>query len=66
MQPLAASDAKTTTIVAGVVILGALFYLSKTTDHRWLKLIRRQRAHVQAQASEPPATSSSEGNAYLD
>ena len=66
VQPLAASDAKTTTIVAGVVILGALFYLSKTTDHRWLKLIRRKRAHVQVQASEPPATSSSEGNAYLD
>ena len=66
VQPLAAGDAKTTTIVAGIAILGALFYLSKTTDHRWLKLIRRKRAHVQAQDTEPPATSSSEGNAYLD
>jgi hypothetical protein len=66
VQPLAASDAKTTTIVAGVVILGTLFYISKATDHRWLKLIRRKQATVQVQKTEPHATGSSVGDSYLD
>jgi hypothetical protein len=50
-QPVTAGDAQTTLIVAAIVILGALFYMSKATGHPWMKLIRREEA-----APPPPAT----------
>jgi hypothetical protein len=42
VQPVNASDARSTLIAAGVVLLGALFYISRTTGHRWMNLLRRQ------------------------
>jgi hypothetical protein len=45
-QPLSTTDARTTTIVAVVVIIGALFYISRTTRHRWAGVLRGQPAPV--------------------
>lgn len=42
VQPVSSSTARTTTIVAVVVVLAALFYISHTTDHRWIRILRRQ------------------------
>jgi hypothetical protein len=41
-QSLSAGVARSTVIAAGVVVLAALFYISRTTGHRWINLLRRQ------------------------
>lgn len=53
VQPLLQNDAQTTMIVAGIVILGALFYISKATDHRWIHRFRPEKTVVQS--TTPPA-----------
>lgn len=40
VQPLPESDTRMTLIIAAVVVIGSLFYASKTTDHRWLPMLR--------------------------
>ena len=42
VQPLTETDYRMTIIVALVVILGVLFYISKTTDHRWIPILGRK------------------------
>jgi len=44
--PVSVSESRTTIIVAAVVVLGALFYISRTTDHRWISILRRQETSV--------------------
>ena len=39
-QQLSETDTRTTIIIAGMVIVGALFYISRATDHRWLVSLR--------------------------
>jgi hypothetical protein len=41
-QPLSVTDARTTSIVAVLVVFGALFYISRTTNHRWIGILRGQ------------------------
>ena len=48
VQPVNAEEAKSTLIIAAIVIIGALFYISKATGHRWINLIRREKVVVQA------------------
>lgn len=52
VQPLSASDARTTLIAVIIVVLGALFYLSSTNDHRWISASRRRKAVEQAAEQE--------------
>ncbi len=59
VQPLNENDARTTLIVAVLVILGALYYISKTTDHRWIAMIRRQ--VVPTPIAQPVVQSASAG-----
>lgn len=40
VQPLSAGDVQSTLIVVIVVILGALFFISRTTDHLLIKTLR--------------------------
>lgn len=42
VQPLGAGESTTTILGALLVIVAALFYLSRTTDHRWLNRFRRK------------------------
>jgi hypothetical protein len=42
VQPLPESDTRMTLIIAAVVILGSLFYASKTTGHRWISMLRNR------------------------
>ena len=42
VQPLSEYDAQTIMLAAAVVVLGALFYISHTTGHRWIGILRRQ------------------------
>jgi hypothetical protein len=42
VHPLSESETNMTLIAAGVVILGALFYISSSTGHAWLKMLRRR------------------------
>ncbi len=59
VQPLLPDDARTTMIVAAVVVLGALFYISRATDHRWINRFRPAKVVVPA---EQPATATPPGN----
>ncbi len=53
VQPVLASDAQATVIIAAIVILGALFYISKTTDHRWIPILGRKLASDRAAKLSP-------------
>lgn len=70
VQPLLENDARVTLIVAAVVILGALFYISKTTDHRWIPILGRKlasdRAAKLAAVVSPSAGQGQELRAYGD
>ena len=46
VQPVSGSTARTTLIVSAVVILATLFYVSNTTHHRWIGILRRQKTPV--------------------
>lgn len=52
VQALNADDSLTTLVVAAIAILGSLFYLSRSNDHRWMSASRRRRAFDQAIAQE--------------
>jgi hypothetical protein len=52
VQPLKTADSQTTLIAAVVVILGALFYISRTNGHRWISASRRKSAVDLAAAQE--------------
>lgn len=43
VQPLDVPQSRTIIIVAAIVILGMLFYISKVTSHRWINLFRGRR-----------------------
>ena len=47
VQPLIENDARTTMIVAAIVILGTLFYVSNTTGHRWIRRFRVEKASLE-------------------
>jgi hypothetical protein len=61
-QPLNANDARTTIIVAAVVILGALFYMSRATGHLWINTLRGKTAPAQASKPLVQSATSSQGS----
>ncbi|MBZ0296213.1 MAG: hypothetical protein K8L99_26880 [Anaerolineae bacterium] len=52
VQPLNAEDTRNTLLIAGIVILGSLFYLSSLNGHRWISPSRRKKALDQAAMKE--------------
>jgi hypothetical protein len=48
VQPASETDARLSLLGATLVILGALFYISRTTGHLWLPSSRRRQAAQQA------------------
>lgn len=42
VQPLNADETQTTLIVVAIVILGALYFISQTTEHQWIKTLRNR------------------------
>jgi hypothetical protein len=69
VQPLTETDYRVTIIAAFVVILGALFYISKTTDHRWIPILGRRVASDHAAklvVAKPEAAQGPELRAYGD
>jgi hypothetical protein len=46
VQPVSGDDARNTLMVAGIAILGALFFISNTTGHQWLKMLRGKTAVI--------------------
>lgn len=46
VQPVSASTARTTLIVTAVVVLAMLFYISNTTHHRWIGILRGQKMAI--------------------
>jgi hypothetical protein len=46
VESMSSDSAHTTAIVAVVIVLGALFYISHTTGHQWTNLLRRQETLV--------------------
>lgn len=59
VQPLIQNDAQTTMIVAVVVALGALFFVSRATGHRWVKRFMPAKAVVPV---VPPTVATPAGN----
>ncbi|MBZ0296215.1 MAG: hypothetical protein K8L99_26890 [Anaerolineae bacterium] len=71
VQPLTPDDARTTLIITAVVALAALYYISKTTGHRWISQLRRKEEVPQdTQPTAVPPTSKSnvgrDGRLYSD
>ena len=44
VQPLSADDIQSTLIFVVVVILGALYFISRTTEHQWITDLRQRQA----------------------
>ncbi|MBZ0301939.1 MAG: hypothetical protein K8J31_19480, partial [Anaerolineae bacterium] len=47
VNPVSADSSRTIVIVALVVVLGSLFYASRSTDHGWIRALRPQKTPVQ-------------------
>jgi hypothetical protein len=60
VQPLAQNETRMTLILAAVVVLGALFYISRATGHRWISRLRRVAAPLQG-AQPVPVTANPTG-----
>jgi hypothetical protein len=59
VQQVNATEANTTLIAAAIVILGSLFYISRSTGHRWIAPLRRkQDAMLAAKQAAATATES--------
>lgn len=50
VNPIRSESQRTILIVAGLVILGALYYASSATQHRWFNTLRRKPAVVTPEA----------------
>jgi hypothetical protein len=51
-----ANDSRNTLLATGLAVLVGLYYVSRTTGHRWMTLLRRQEAaEVAAKKSEEQA-----------
>lgn len=59
VQPTDATQSRTILIVAALVILGILFYMSRLTGHRWISAIRGRNAT--AQDTSPVVTVAGDG-----
>ena len=64
VKPASATSARTTIIVAAVVVLGALFYISRTTGHRWIKILRGQETSVPDLKPVPVSAVAGQGQGY--
>jgi hypothetical protein len=42
VQPVNASQATTNLLMTGAIMLGLLYFISFTTDHQWLRMLRQQ------------------------
>jgi len=62
--PASVSSARTTVVVAAVVVLGSLFYISHTTGHRWIKILRRQETSVPVLKPVPVSAVAGQGQGY--
>jgi len=54
-QPLTQSETQTTVIATVVVILGALFFISRTTGHRWMSALPGRKPAVPVLVPAPEA-----------
>lgn len=64
VQPLPENDARNTLIVVAVVVLGALFYISSVTGHRWISPLRRKAdaKHAAKLVADQAATEHGQGH----
>lgn len=46
VQPMTTGEANTTLMVGALIVLGALVYISRATDHRWIDMLRGQKTLV--------------------
>jgi hypothetical protein len=61
VQPVSLTEARTTLIVAVLVVLGSLFYISRSTGHRWIAPLRRKQDAALA-AKQAAATAAAESH----
>ncbi len=59
VQPLTENDTRTTIIAAIVVTLGALYYISRTLNHRWIAMLRGK--PMPEKTADPSAVSAATG-----
>jgi hypothetical protein len=63
VQPVSENAARTTLMVGAVVALLALYYISRTTGHRWIGILRGKAAPVQETQPTVVSTASGQGPA---
>lgn len=52
-EAMTADEARTTWIVAGIVILGSLYFLSNATGHRWLGWVKQRLSASRTRGIDP-------------
>jgi hypothetical protein len=62
-QPLNTSDSRATLFVVVVIILGALFYISNITEHRWINVLRGKNASNEETRPNPVISDIGQGDA---
>jgi hypothetical protein len=63
VQPLTAKATQTTIIVAAAIVLGALFYISRTAGHRWISILRHREIPVPELKPVVESTAGGQGHA---
>jgi hypothetical protein len=62
VQMLSQIEIQGVLFIGGLIILGALFYISRSTNHRWLSMIRGQAAPVPVVATTVTSNESAQGS----
>jgi hypothetical protein len=63
VQMLSQIEIQGVIFISGLIVLGALFYISRSTNHRWLSMIRGQAAPVPVVATTAKTSESAQGSA---
>jgi hypothetical protein len=63
IQPLSEGETRTTLVIAAIAVLGGLYYFSRSTGHRWMKIFQSREVPVLvvAPAAETPVGDANRG-----
>lgn len=57
VAPMSSDNARNTVLFAGAIILAALFYLSRTFEHQWIRMIRQRISSQDTPPTQPTSAS---------
>lgn len=66
VQPLSEGEARTTLLVTAIIVIGGLYYLSRSVEHRWVKTLLRRETPVPLVVAPVAAPAEAEANRGRD